>query len=97
MIAIQKSGEGKYAVSFRQQTDKIDRISGYQLKKEVGKILREHREIIVNLKGIQSMDNHGYKMLQELVELTAKRKCTIHFKNAEGEIKHKIDSLEVTF
>ena len=95
MIIIKKAGEGKYNVSYRKETDKIDRISGYQLKKEVGKILKEHREITVDLKGIHAIDNHGYKMLKELAELTDKRHCSIQFRNVEGEIRNKIDSLGI--
>jgi anti-anti-sigma regulatory factor len=93
MIHIKKSGEGKYTVSFRKGTETIDKRSGYQLEKECRKFLKENREITVDLKGVRSMDNHGFSMLEELFDMASKKHCHMHFINVGGEIKKRIDTL----
>ncbi len=90
MVAIKKTGEGMYEASFQKTVSTIDKHSGYQLKKEVGKIISSNRIITIDLKQADNMDNNGYKMLEQLVELAGKKSCKLSFKNPGPNITKKI-------
>jgi hypothetical protein len=93
MLTIQRTGEGYYLVSLTGHKDKLGRIECYLMKKEIMTILKPHREISINMKGIKSIYNGGYIILHELKNQAENSKCKLRFINAEPSVYVKITGL----
>ena len=96
MITIKKSDDGIYETSIKNSVLIIDKKSGYNLKKEIGKIIGNHREVSVNLKQVNAIDKNGYNMLEQLVELARKKNCKLLFNNYGPDITNIIQMLKQT-
>jgi anti-anti-sigma regulatory factor len=90
MITIKKISEGVYEAAFQKPAPAIDKHSGYHLKKEVGKIINTHRKIFIDLKKVNSIDEHALKMLEQLCMMADKKNCGLEFKNIGSDIAGKI-------
>ncbi len=93
MTTIKKTDEGMYEASIKNSVLVIDKQSGYQLKKELGKIIGNHREISVDLRQVNAIDKNGYGMLEQLIELARKKNCKLSFKNYGQDIANRIKML----
>lgn len=93
MLAIKKTGEGYYLVSLTGHKVELGRNECHMLKKEIMAILKPHREITINIKGIKSIDNGGFNILHELKNVAERFKCKIRYINVEPEIATKVSGL----
>ncbi|MBN2520239.1 MAG: anti-sigma factor antagonist [Bacteroidales bacterium] len=93
MITIKKTGEGYYLASLQKQTDTLDRNYCYFIKKELVKLMKPHREISLDLKGVTKIENNGLKILYELKYLMDNKKCKLRFINIDPSIQKKITEL----
>lgn len=96
MLKISKIYEGEYSIHFIEPVEVVDKTSGFQLKKEIGRMLKDHRVFRIDLKGVQNVDKNGYKMIGELLVLAAGRSCKIYFENSNPLLQNKLDTLKVT-
>ena len=94
MITIKKTGEGYYLAFITNLTEELDRNSCYHIKKELSVVIKPHREITFNLKGVKLIDNGGLKALQETLELGNLKKCKIRFINVDPLLSDKITSIK---
>ena len=90
MIAVKKTGNGAYEVTFQKPVQIIDKHSGYMLKKEVGKLISAHRKITIDFKQLNSISDQGVKLLEQLAETAENKRCKIVFRNYGPEIGKKI-------
>jgi len=93
MFTIKKTGEGYYLVSLASPKTELRRNECHFLRKEIMTILKPHREISVNLKGVKAIDKGGYMILQELKHIADRYKCNIRFINVDPLLTAKISSL----
>ena len=92
MLNIKKTGEGGYLITQANRTEKLDRNNSYLIKKERSSIVKPHREIIVDIKGVKSINSRGYKIIQELLNMGHAQKCKIKFINAESSVSNKLST-----
>lgn len=90
MLKIKKTGEGHYLATLEHRTEELDRNNSYLIKKELSSIVKPHREITVDIKGVYSINIGGYKIIQELLNKANTKKCKIKFINAEPFVLNKL-------
>ena len=56
-------------------------------------ILKPHREITVNIKGVTAIEKEGLKILKELLSTADRSNCKIRFINVEKELSTIISGL----
>ena len=93
MFTIKKTGEGSYLVSLNGQKKDLGHIECHTLKKEVTPILKPHKEITVNIEGVKTIDDRGFHILNELMNVARKSRCNIQFFNIDPDLLTKISSL----
>jgi len=93
MLTIRKTGEGYYLATIEGKFQELDRNSCHFIKKELQEIMKPHREISLNVKGIVKIDNGGFKILQELKNLMDHKKCKLRFINVEASMSKKFAEL----
>jgi ABC-type transporter Mla MlaB component len=89
MVTIKKTGEGYYLASLDGKLEVIDRNAGYLIRKELIKLMKPHREISLDLKGVSRIETGGFKILQDLKSLMDTRKCRLRFINVEASLVSK--------
>ncbi|WP_163325376.1 STAS domain-containing protein [Draconibacterium mangrovi] len=93
MLKIKKTREGHYMATLEHRTEELDRYNSNLIKKELSMIIKPHREITVDMKGVYSMNIGAYKIIQELVNKANAKKCKIVFINAEPFVSTKLSFL----
>lgn len=93
MFTIKKTGEGYYLVSLAAPKTELRRNECHFLRKEIMDILKPHRDISVNIKGVTAIDKGGYLILQELKNVADRYRCNIRFINVDPRLSAKISSL----
>lgn len=93
MLSIKETGVGYYLASLKVNIEDLGRIECNLIKKEIGAILRPHREITINIKGIKSIDSRGFSILGEMKHLADASRCKVRFINAEPTIASKLSAL----
>jgi len=90
MLTIKETGVGYYLASLTDHSANLGRLECNLIKKEIRPILKPHREITINIKGIKTIDSLGFSILRELKLLADASRCKIRFINAEPSIAGKI-------
>ncbi len=93
MIAIKKNGEGYYLATLDSPMEELSRANCYLIKKELTSIVRPHRNITIDIKGVKLINGGGFTMLQELVDMARTKRCKIKFINVEDKISTQISKL----
>lgn len=93
MFIIKKTGEGYYLVSLAASRTELRRNECHFLRKEIMTILKPHREISINIKGVKVIDKGGFTILQELKNVADRYHCKIRFINVEPGLSAQISSL----
>ncbi len=93
MLTIKKTGEGYFLASLTGHNEELGRNECHMIKKEIMPIIKSHREISINLKGIKSIDNGGFNILHELKGVSDKNGCKLRFINVEPVLTTKIAGL----
>jgi len=93
MVTIKKTGEGYYLALLDNKLEVIDRHAGYMIRKELIKLMKPHREISLDLKGVSRIESGGFKILQELKSLMETRKCRLRFINVEASLISKVTDM----
>lgn len=96
MITIKKTGEGYYLVTLPPNIKELGRTECHLIKKEIVMIIRPHREITLNIKGVQKIESIGYKILLELKKLADQKNCKLRFNNVDPSLTKKIIGLNYT-
>jgi ABC-type transporter Mla MlaB component len=90
MLSIKKTGEGYYLVSLTGHNDNLGKSECLLIKKEIMAVLKPHREITINIKGVKNIENGGLNILHELKNVADGSKCKLRFINAELSVINKI-------
>jgi len=90
MLSIKETGVGYYLASLTGHSEVLGRIECILIKKEIRPVLKPHREITINLKGIKSIETPGFNILRELKLIADASRCKIRFINAEPAIAGKL-------
>ena len=93
MLSIKKTGEGYYLAAIASGIQELDRNSCYTIKKELSEIVKPHREISFDIKGVKSINSNGLKILQEFMDIVATKKCKVRFINVDPAISGSISIL----
>ena len=93
MLNIRKTGEGYYLASLTGPYNALGSKECHLIRKEIRSVIKPHREISINIKGVQSIDNRGGNILLELMQLADASRCKIRFMNAEPSVSAKIAQL----
>jgi len=93
MIAIKKTGEGYYLVALKEHKDQLVKNDCQLIKTELTEIIKPHREISLDIKGIINIDSAGFKVLKELKTLADSHNCKVRFINVEPLLIKKITKL----
>jgi hypothetical protein len=93
VIAVKKTGEGYYLATLTDKPEVLDRNAVYLIRKELIKLMKSHREISLDLKGVARIKPGGLKILQELKIQMDSKKCKLRFINVEASLIDKIDEL----
>ena len=93
MLTIKKTGEGYYLASLTGSYDALGSKECHLIRKEIRTVIKPHREISINIKGIKSIDSRGFNILLELTDLADASRCKIRFLNAEPAVSAKIAQL----
>ncbi len=93
MLIIKKTGEGYYLASLTAPIEKLGSRECNLIKKEIRTVLKPHREISINIKGVKSIENRGFHNLSELKHLSDASRCKLRFINVEPSLAAKITEL----
>lgn len=93
MLTIRKTGEGYYLASLAKKQEELDQKAAHLVKQELSPIVKPHREITFDIKGVNSISSGGYKMLQELIDLARDRHCKFKIINASAGISGKLAAM----
>jgi len=93
MFTIQKTGEGYYLASQRSGHSILKRVDCNHLKHVLSDVIKGHREVSVDIKGIRSIEKEGYRILEEIKHRADEKKCKIKFINADPQIYPAIKKL----
>jgi anti-anti-sigma regulatory factor len=89
MITISKTGEGYYLVSLQGKPELLGKNSCLLIKNEILVLMKPHREISLDFKGVIKIDPAGYEILHELKSLMDEKKCKLRFINIDSSISKK--------
>lgn len=90
---IRKTGEGYYLATPTSINGILSRNDCNQLKRELSMIIKSHREISIDVRGIKAINREGLKMLQEMQYLAVHKKCKLRYINADLLIQPLITKL----
>lgn len=93
MITIKKTGEGYYLAAPAGKRESLGRHECHQIKQELSPIIKPHREITFDLKGVRQIDRGGYEILQDMKLLADHKNCRLKFINPESSIADRISEL----
>lgn len=93
MLLIKKVEESFYSVSLSIKVDELNRPVCHHIKKELTPLLKANRKITLNLKGVKIINSGGEKIMDELFQLAASRKCEIQCLSMEPDVALKINPL----
>jgi hypothetical protein len=93
MVQIRKTGEGYYLAIPTSKDGTLSRNDCNQLKRELSLIIRSHREISIDVRGIKAINREGLKILQEMHELSAQKKCRLRYIHVDVLIQPHITRL----
>lgn len=94
MIKIKKTGEGYYLVTLAEQITDLGKIVCSSIKKEIEVVIKPHREITIDLKGVKTIDSRGVNILHELKTHASEIKCKLKFINIDTLIASKISKIQ---
>jgi len=90
MLSIKKTGEGYYLASLTGHNVDLGKSECQLIKKEIMAVLKPHREITINIKGVKNIENGGLTILHELKIVADASKCKLRFIHAEPQLAAKI-------
>ena len=93
MFTIRKTGEGYYLVTLTGSKENLGHNECHMLKKEISPILKPHKEITINIEGVKTIDERGFHILNELMNVAKKSRCHIQFINVDANLLAKISDL----
>jgi len=93
MITIKKTGEGYYLGSLAGHRELLGRHECHLIKQELAPIIKPHREITLDIKGVKQIDRGGFEILQEMKLLADHKNCKLRFINPDKLIAEKISEL----
>ena len=64
MFTIKKTGDNYYLASLKTNQDSLGRTECNHLKHEIQQLIKPHREITINLKGVKSINREGFRILR---------------------------------
>jgi ABC-type transporter Mla MlaB component len=93
MLTIKKTGEGYYLASLAGHNEALGRIECNLIKKEIRTVMKPHREVTINVKGIKSIDKRGFQILLELQHIADANRCKVRYINADPAVAQKLRDL----
>ena len=93
MLSIRKTGEGYYLATLETSHSVLKRADCTRLKHTLADVIKAHREISVDIKGIRSIEQEGYRILEEMIQNAEKKKCRIRFINVDPQVSPAIKKL----
>ena len=93
MFSIQKTGEGYYLATLRSVHSVLKRADCTHLKHVLSDVIKAHREISVDIKGIRSIEKEGYRILEEIKRHADMKNCRIKFINVDSQVSPAIKKL----
>ncbi len=93
MLKIRKTGESYYLASLTDLKRELDRNDSYLIKKELIPIIKSHREISVDLKGVRTVTEGAFGIFRDLVTQAETKRCKIKFINDDPLVNSKFISM----
>ncbi|MBN1597331.1 MAG: hypothetical protein JW894_03490 [Bacteroidales bacterium] len=93
MLIIKKNGESSYLATLTGRKEELGRNDCHIIRREITTMLRPHREIILDIKRIKTIDNGGFNILEDLMNLVNIKNCVLRFINVESSISSRIKKL----
>ena len=86
MLIIKKTGEGYYLANLANKYEILGRNECHKIKNELKEIVKPHREISLDIKGVKNIDMAGLKILFELKTIAENKKCKVRYINMEHKL-----------
>ena len=93
MFSIQKTGEGYYLATLRSVHSVLKRVDCTHLKHVLSDVMKAHREIAIDIRGIRSIEKEGYRILEEIKKHADLKNCKIKFINVDPQVSPAIKKL----
>ena len=93
MFNIKKTGEGYYLATMETSQSMLRRVECTHLKHALSEVIKPHREISINIKGIRSIEKEGYRILEELARRADQKNCRLRFINVDPLVSPAITKL----
>jgi anti-anti-sigma regulatory factor len=93
MFSISKTGEGYYIATLRTNNTVLKRVECTQLKHALSDVVRPHREISIDIKGIKAIEKEGFRILEELKKRADTKNCRIRFINVDPQVSPAVKKL----
>lgn len=94
MLNIKKTGEGYYLATLGTGTSVLKRVDCTRLKYALSDVIKAHREISIDIKGIRSIEQDAYRILKEINQLAETKRCRIRFINMDPQVAPAIKKLQ---
>jgi hypothetical protein len=94
MNSITKTGEGYYLATLGVSHSVLKKGDCAHLKYALSGIIKAHREISIDIKGIRSIELEAYRLLEEMKRNADHVKCRIRFINVDPMVSPAIRKLQ---
>lgn len=94
MINIKKTGEGYYLATPGTGVSVLKRVDCTRLKFALSDVIKPHREISIDIKGIRSIEPEAYRILEEMKMHADRKSCRIRFINLDPQVAPAIKKLQ---
>ena len=93
MFTIRKTGEGYYLATMGTSQSVLKHMDCARLKHALKEVVRSHREISIDIKGIKGIEHEGYRILEDMLRNAEKKQCRIRFINVDPQVSPAIKKL----
>jgi len=93
VLTIKKTSEADYLAFLTRKMEKLSRNDCYLIKRDLGPLLKPHRVVSLDLKGVTAIDRGGCEILADLKNQGAKKHGILKIINLGQSINQGINQI----
>ena len=93
MFSVRKTAEGYFLASLSSSHTVLKRVDCTQLKHALSDVVKPHREISIDIRGIRSIEIEGFRILEDLKRRADMKNCRLRFINVDANVSPAIKKL----
>lgn len=93
MFKVRKTAEGYYLATMSTSNTVLKRVDCTLLKHALSDVLKPHREISIDIRGVRSIEIEGFRILEDLKRRADMKNCRLRFINVDAHVSPAIKKL----